>query len=106
MSGGRFDYYNEHVGYSMDGKWEDHELNALFRDLFVKLDGGSCRDGDGGLAQSLDFYLSCDTSEEDYRADVELFKRRWLHRTTEDRVEFYQDALREYAEKLIREMSA
>lgn len=106
MSGGAFDYYNYSLAESMDGKWDDHELDALFRDMFVKLDGGSCRDGDGGLAQSLDFYLSGDTSEEVYRADVELFKRKWFHYTTEDRVEFYQDALREYAEKLMREMSA
>lgn len=85
-----------------DGKWRDEELNELYHDLFC---GGkfSVR-GYGGLAQSLDFWLSGDTEEEDYRDAASRFKAKWMHRTPRNRVEFYQRKLQEYADRLKKEM--
>ena len=100
MSGGHFGY-----GYypdELDGQWSDEEVNELYHDLFC---GGdfSVR-GYGGLYQSLDFWLSSDTSEEDYREAVAKFKAKWFHRTPKNRVEFYQGKLQDYCDQLKREM--
>ena len=119
MSGGHFNYENERVAYEMCGQWQDEELNDLFFDLF----GGGydgykspfagydskpreCEFGvrGGGLAEALDFWLACDISEEAYREQVERFKQKWLvKRTPKNRVEFYRDRFREYAEDIAKE---
>lgn len=102
MSGGElFDY--TYPSFEMaDGRWQDEELNELYHDLFC---GGefSAR-GYGGLCQSLDFYLSGDTDEERYREAVSRFKKKWMHRTPKNRVEFYQNKLQERCDELKREM--
>jgi len=102
MSGGRLFDYSYPNFECADGRWHDEELNELYHDLFC---GGdfSVR-GYGGLAQSLDFYLSGDTDEEDYREAAARFKAKWMHRTPKNRVEFYQRKLQEYADKCKREM--
>ena len=102
MSGGSLFDYSYPNFECADGRWRDEELNELYHDLFC---GGdfSVR-GYGGLAQSLDFYLSGDTNEEDYRKAAALFKSKWMHRTPRNRVEFYQRKLQECAERLKREM--
>ena len=100
MSGGHFDYgyHPENLG----GTWCDEEINELYHDLFC---GGEFAVRDyGGLFQSLDFYLSYDTSEEDYREAVKKFKAKWFHRTPKNRVEFYQGKLQDYCDQLKREM--
>jgi hypothetical protein len=117
MSGGYFDTYRcspASLADELNGKWMDEELNALFFDLF----GGGwdgyqtpythkerkCEFGPrgGGLFESLDFWLSGDTSEEDYRDDIRRFKQKWLSkRTPKDRVEFYQGLLEEYARDMV-----
>ena len=100
MSGGHFGY--SYSPQDLDGEWRDEEINELFNDLMC---GGefSVR-GYGGLLQSLDFWLSADTDEERYREAVEGFKKKWMHRTPKNRVEFYQQKLQDYADKLKREM--
>lgn len=98
MSGG---YFNYMCPDNLDGEWRDEELDELVHDLFV---GGdfSIR-GYGGLLQSLDFWLSSDTSEETYRKQVDGFKAKWFRRTPKNRVEFYQQKIQEYADKCIAE---
>ena len=100
MSGGHFGW--SYAPEDLDGEWRDEEINELYRDLFC---GGefSVR-GYGGLFQSLDFWLSGDTDEESYREAVSQFKAKWMHRTPRNRVEFYQQKLQDYADKLKREM--
>lgn len=100
MSGGHFDYGA--VSYELEGAWRDEEINELIKDLFF---GGdfSVR-GYGGLFQSLDFWLSGDTYEDDYRDAVAEFKAKWFHRTPKNRVEFYQNKLQERCDELKREM--
>lgn len=101
MSGGHFDYYNYSVGERMDGQWHDEEINELFHDLF-------CADlweyRGGGLAGALDYWLSYDIDEETYREYVAKFKKKWFHRTPNNRVEFYQDKLQKYCDKLKEEL--
>lgn len=55
--------------------------------------------GYGGLAQSLDFWLSDDTGEEHYRDAVARFKAKWMRRTPRNRVEFYEGKIQAYADK-------
>ena len=114
MSGGAFNYTNGSVAEEMVGQWRDEELNELFFDMFGAGYSGyrmpwsdrgrECEFGPrgGGLAESLDFWLSGDTCEEDYRDDVERFKRKWLaKRTPRNRVEFYQKRFEDYARAIV-----
>ena len=100
MSGGHFGW--NYMPDDLDGVWRDEEINELFSDLMC---GGefSVR-GYGGLFQSLDFWLSSDIGEESYRKAVDAFKKKWMHRTPRNRIEFYQRKLQDYADKLKREM--
>ena len=100
MSGGHFGW--NYMPEDLDGVWRDEEINELFSDLMC---GGefSVR-GYGGLFQSLDFWLSSDIGEERYREAVDAFKKKWMHRTPKNRIEFYQQKLQDYADKLKREM--
>lgn len=122
MSGGHFNfgYYSSDghcIADELCGKWEDEEINALFFDLF----GGGwdgyrvpftnkerkCEFGPrgGGLFESLDFWLSGDTTEEAYREDVRRFKLKWLDKKTpKNRVEFYQKRFDEYARAVMERM--
>ena len=101
MSGGHFNYDNYNIGYTMDGQWQDEEINELFNDLFV---GNLWGQRSGGLAGALDYWLADDISEETYREYVDKFKKKWFHRTPGNRVEFYQNKLQDYCDKLKKEM--
>lgn len=102
MSGGAlFDYSYPNLEEAY-GKWQDEEMNELYGDLFTGAEF-SVR-GYGGLAQSLDFYLSGDTSEEDYRDALSRFKRKWIDRSPEDRLKFYEDKLKEAYERYRKEL--
>ena len=87
MSGGELFGYTYPCLDNAEGKWSDAEMDELYRDLFT---GGefSVR-GYGGLAQSLDFWLSGDTCEADYREALMRFKAKWFARTPDDRAAFY-----------------
>lgn len=117
MSGGHFDVYAGGLADELGGQWRDEELNDLFADLFG--DGWQRKRGPfgrygyeqdpprgefgprgGGLFESLDFWLSGDTSEESYRADVRRFKDKWLRRTPRSRVEYYQRKFEEWADEI------
>lgn len=91
MSGGRFNYSNDTLcysifGYSPDcgqdgfGKYKyaritnpffDKQISELVWDVFV-------------LMHSVDWYDSGDTGEEDYREDVRFFKKKWFGKTPEE----------------------
>ena len=118
MSGGHFDIYSAGIAQELYGEWRDEEINELFFDLFgagwsySSRPFGYGRDMDsrksefgprgGGLFESLDFYLSGDTSEDDYLDDVRRFKKKWLVKSTpKNRVEFYQNRFEEYAREIM-----
>lgn len=125
MSGGHFygcDPYQ--VGEEYCGQWADEEIDALFFDLFGggydgwrspysgrphKCEFGRlwAKEYTGGLAEALDLYLSCDIGEEEYREQVERFKRKWLvKKTPANRVEFYEKRFREYADEIAERLAA
>ena len=112
MSGGHFNIYPTQVGDEYGGQWCDAELNELFCDLFGngyeryrgpygngslrKMQFGRVWSSDkysGGLAETLDLWLSCDIDEEDYREQVAAFKDKWFRRTPRNRVEFYTEEI-------------
>lgn len=116
MSGGHFECYGLD---ELEGRWRDEEINELYFDLFG---GGAyysrpfgkvyydreprkCEFGPrgGGLFESLDFWLSGDTTEEEYYEEVKRFKAKWFRKTPRNRVKFYQDRFREYAEEIMRQ---
>lgn len=102
MSGGvLFDYTWPNLE-AADGKWQDEEMNELYHDLFV---GGefSVR-GYGGLCQTLDFWISDDTGEEDYRDALSRFKSKWFRRTPKNRVEYYEGKLQETCDRYKQEL--
>lgn len=116
MSGGHFDFYTSSMVDELSGQWCDEELNELFFDLFGDTYYSSRTFGlrhhveprksefgprGGGLFESLDFWLSGDTSEEDYLEDVRKFKQKWFRKTPKNRVEFYQDRFEEYATEIL-----
>lgn len=102
MSGGSLFNYTYPSFEGADGEWQDVEINALYHDLFI---GGefSVR-GYGGLCQSLDFYVSGDTCEEEYREAVTRFKAKWFKRTPKNRVEFYQNELQKMCDEFKKEL--
>lgn len=102
MSGGALFNYTYPNFELADGKWQDEELNELYHDLFCG-DEFAVRDY-GGLAQSLDFYLSFDIEREGYLEAVQKFKQKWFKRTPKNRTEYYQRKLQEYADKLKSEL--
>lgn len=116
MSGGHFECY----GMSdLDGEWRDEELNELYFDLFGSSTYHSrpfgklyydreprrCEFGPrgGGLFESLDFYLSGDITEDEYHEEVMRFKDKWFRKTPRNRIKFYQDKFREYAEEIVQQ---
>jgi len=123
MSGGHFGMTPGSVAMEYGGEWADAELNELFFDLFGGGWGGyhgplgmSGREREpefgrtwsegcnGGLAETLDLFVSGDISEEQYREQVVRFKDKWLRRTDEDRRDFYAREFEEAATELVRRL--
>ena len=65
MSGGSFNYLYSMVEYTYVRHMEDEELDSLMADL--------CE-----LLHDLEWYVSGDIDEEDYRESVREFKTKWL----------------------------
>lgn len=100
MSGGYWDYKTDNVCSEIFG-WmypdygdegfnqskiaakknplEDREMSELVWDVFCVL-------------HSFDWYKSCDTGEDSYRADVKRFKDKWLNRNRKLRIKEIVDS--------------
>lgn len=111
MSGGHFNYINdtachEIFRWSVSADYGEHEadskkarrldpledaiISELVFDVFC-------------LLHSYDWYASCDTGEETYRADVRRFKDKWLKPMRGKRAkEIVDDELTAVREKLYR----
>ncbi len=98
MSGGRFDYDNDRAANTIFG-WdictdyglgkydynsnvkaarkrnplEDKQMSELVYDVFC-------------ILHSLDWYLSGDTGEDDYREDVKYFKNKWFYKNENSQI--------------------
>ena len=68
---------------------EDKLISELVWDVFVLLD-------------SFDYYKSSDTCEEDYRADVERFKNKWMKISKESTKKIVDEELEFLKEELYR----
>lgn len=77
MSGGHYDYFCWKMD-ELDNEFRDKEIDDLWSDLKV-------------LAKELEWWQSCDTSEEAYRKAVSKFKAKWFGIAREDRLEKYID---------------
>ena len=65
MSGGSHNYIYCSIDEELVDKMKDLEMNDMMRDL-VK------------VAHDLEWWDSCDTSEENYRKTVSNFKKKWF----------------------------
>ena len=72
MSGGSYDYIYSKLDDECSGRMYDEELNDMIQDL--------CK-----VLKALEWWQSCDTSEESYKKEVAKFKDKWL--TGKDRSE-------------------
>lgn len=71
MSGGSYNYMYSRIEYEYAGKMHDSQLNAMMKDLI-------------DLLHDLEWWQSCDCSEETYRETVKKFKKKWFKQTKID----------------------
>lgn len=89
MSGGSFNYKYTDIRYTYQGYMRDEELEELLQDF--------C-----DLLHDLEWWVSADYSEDDYRKSVTEFKKKWLNGyddNTNARVERLKKNLIEQIEK-------
>lgn len=79
MSGGSFDYGYCVIERDYVGRMEDREMNDLMNDI-------------AKVMHDLEWWQSCDISEEDYRETVDKFKEKWFKQSSDDRLKKYIDA--------------
>jgi hypothetical protein len=65
MSGGSYDYEYQRIDETYIGRMYDDELDDMMKDLVE-------------LLHDLEWWKSCDTSEESYRKSVIKFKNKWF----------------------------
>ena len=73
FSGGSYGYKFYTVDEYYNGKMYDLELNDLINDLIP-------------LLKSVEWWQSGDTSEEDYRKDIDAFKKKWFETPRRERL--------------------
>jgi hypothetical protein len=78
MSGGSYGYIYSRLKEECDGRMYDVEMNDLIKDL--------CN-----VLHDLEWWQSCDTSEERYRLTLERFKTKWFKGDREQRLKGYID---------------
>lgn len=78
MSGGSYNYIYYTLSQECEGQMHDEEMNDLIKDL--------CK-----VLHDLEWWQSCDSSEEDYRKTVAEFKQKWFQGSREVRLKGYID---------------
>ena len=78
MSGGSYGYIYSSLKNECDGQMYDAEMNDMIRDLCEVL-------------HDLEWWQSCDASEERYRATLEKFKTKWFKGDRKERLKGYID---------------
>lgn len=71
MSGGSYNYMYSRIEDEYAGKMHDSQLNAMMEDLV-------------DLLHDLEWWQSCDYSEDTYRESVNKFKKKWFRQTKID----------------------
>lgn len=78
MSGGSYNYIYSQLREECQNRMYDYEMNDLIKDLIPVL-------------QELEWWQSCDSSEEDYREEVKKFKQKWFKNDRTERLKGYID---------------
>lgn len=78
MSGGSYNYICYTLEEACKGAMYDAEMNDLIKDLVEVL-------------HDLEWWQSCDTSEERYRETLAKFKKKWFHGSRKERLKGYID---------------
>ena len=90
MSGGHFNWIQTNMEYELVGHMLDPELDDLMKDVVE-------------LVNDLDLYLSDDTSEKDWEAAKEKFKRKWLRGNHEERLKkLVEEKINQLKDELIQ----
>ena len=78
MSGGSYNYIYSRLSEECENRMYDAEMNDLIKDLCI-------------LLHDLEWWQSCDSSEEKYRKTVSAFKKKWFKGDREQRLKGYID---------------
>ena len=78
MSGGSYNYIYNRLLTECFGSMYDDEMNDMIKDLCEVL-------------HDLEWWQSGDTSAEEYRTTLAMFKKKWLHGDKETRLKNYID---------------
>lgn len=78
MSGGSYNYIYSRLKDECGNNMYDAEMNDLINDLCEVL-------------HDLEWWQSCDTSEESYRKTLTKFKKKWFKGNREERLKGYID---------------
>lgn len=112
MSGGRFNYMDRSLCTEIFDEWADYDLEGLKdlkdarkrvrrKNVFEDVEISELIFDVFCLIHSYDWYASGDTGEDDYRKDVEYFKRKWFGKTARQRAEkVAKDAIEEFSEDI------
>ena len=78
MSGGSYSYIYSRLSEECENRMYDAEMNDLIKDL--------CK-----VLHDLEWWQSCDSSEEKYRKTLSTFKKKWFKGDREQRLKGYID---------------
>lgn len=91
MSGGSYDYKSYVIEEYYVGRMYDAELNEMMEDLIQVL-------------HDVEWWQSCDISEEDYRKTVSDFKKKWFKRSSVKVKEFIEKEFTNKKEELLKQL--
>lgn len=92
MSGGSYDYKSYVLEEYYVGKMYDTELDEMLKDLIEVL-------------HDVEWWQSCDISEEDYRETVNKFKKKWFKRDTFQVKNFIEEQFNNTKQELLKQFN-
>lgn len=90
MSGGSYSYIYNRVDEECVNRMYDSQLNEMMKDLVEVL-------------HDLEWWKSCDCSEETYRESVKKFKKKWFRQTKIDVQKQIESELEKKKNELMKE---
>lgn len=90
MSGGSYNYMYCRINDEYVDRMFDSQLNSMMKDLVVVL-------------HDLEWWQSCDSSEERYRDTVRKFKKKWFKQTKIDVQKQIESKLEQTKDELLKE---
>ncbi|WP_270432550.1 hypothetical protein [Holdemanella biformis] len=90
MSGGSYNYMYSRINDEYVDRMFDSQLNSMMKDLVDVL-------------HDLEWWQSCDSSEERYRDTVRKFKKKWFKQTKIDVQKQIESKLEQTKDELLKE---